>query len=42
MHAEYYALNGNYIKEEIIYFQKMSLAVGKCVYRRPLIVEEVN
>ena len=27
MHAEYYTLNGNHIKEEIVYFQKMSLAV---------------
>ena len=29
MHAEYYTLNGNYVKEEIVYFQKMCLAVGK-------------
>ena len=29
MHAEYYTLNGNHIKEEIVYFQKMRVAVGK-------------
>ena len=42
MHAEYYTLNGNHIKEEIIYFQKMCLAVGKWVSLRPLIVNELN
>ena len=42
MHAEYYTLNGNHIKEEIIYFQKMCLAVGKGVSRKPLIMKQVN
>ena len=42
MHAEYYTLNGNHIKEEIVYFQKMRLAVGKWVSRGPLIMKEVN
>ena len=42
MHAEYYTLNGNHIKEEIVYFQKMRLAVGKWVSCRPLIIKGVN
>ena len=42
MHAEYYTLTGNHIKEEIVYFQKMRLGIGKWVSRRPLIMKEVN
>ena len=42
MHAEYYTLNRNHIKEEVVYFQKMHLAVGKWVCRRLLIMKEVN
>ena len=32
MHAEYYILNGNHVKEEIIYFHKMCLAVGEMTF----------
>ena len=42
MHVEYYTLNGDDMKEEITYFQKMCLVVGKWVSRRPLIVKEVS
>ena len=35
-------VNGNHIREDIIYFQKICLAVGKQVSRRPLIKKEVN
>ena len=42
MHAEYYTLNGIHIKEEIVYFQKMRLAIGKWVSRWPSIMKEVN
>ena len=40
MHAEYYTLNENHIKEEFIFKKCVQLLVNE--FHRPLIMKEVN